>query len=54
MPVTVALGLAGVLDRLLDRAPNHKLPAENAHRGGHRLAHHRLARAGSETAQRAA
>ena len=54
MPVAVALGLAGVLDRLLDRAPDDELAAEDAHRGGHRLAHHRLARAGDETAQSAA
>ncbi len=54
MPVAVALGLAGVLDCLLDRAPDDELAAEDAHRGGHRLAHHRFAGAGGETAQRAA
>ncbi len=54
MPVAVALGFAGALDRLLDRAPDDELAAEDAHRGGHRLAHYRLAGAGGETAQRAA
>ena len=54
MPVAVALGFAGVLDRLLDRAADDELAAEDAHRGGHRLAHDRLAGAGGETAQRAA
>ncbi len=54
MPVAMALGHAGVLDRLLDGAPDNELAAEDAHRGGHRLTHHRLARAGGETTQRAA
>ena len=54
MPVAVALGFAGVLDRLLDGAADDELAAEDAHRGGHRLAHDRFAGAGGETAQRAA
>ena len=54
MPIALALGFAGALDRLLDRAADDELAAEDAHRCGHRLAHHRLAGAGDEAAQRAA
>ncbi len=45
MAIAVALGGAGALERLLDRAADDELAAEDAHRRGHRLAHHRLARA---------
>ena len=54
VPEAVPLGLAGMPDRLFDRASDDELAAEDAHRRGHRLAHHRLARAGDKTAQSAA
>src|SRR5215831_17163707 len=42
MPITVPLGFAGTLDRLLDRAAYDELTAEDAHCGDDRLAHQRL------------
>ncbi len=51
MPVAVLLGSPRPLERLLDRAPHNELTAEDMHRGGYRLAHHRFARAGNKTAQ---
>ncbi len=54
MAVAAPLGLAGVPGRLLDRASDDELAADDAHRGGHRLAQYRLARASDETAQGAA
>ena len=54
MAIALALGRAGAVERLLDRAPHDELVAEDAHRRGHRLAHHRLARARGEAAQRGA
>ena len=51
MAVALVLGRPRALERLVDRAPHDELAAEDAHRRGHRLAHHRLARAGDEAAQ---
>ncbi len=44
--------LSGAVERLLDRAAHDELPAQDAHRAGHCLPHHRLALAAHDMAQR--
>ena len=51
MTVALPLGLAGALQRLVDRAPHDELAGQDAHRGGHRLPPHRLARPRDKAAQ---
>ena len=52
MAIAAALGGLGALERFVDGAAHHELSGQHAHRRGHRLAHHGLARAREETAQR--
>ncbi len=52
MAIAVALGPLGAVERLLDAAAHDELAGEDAHRRGHCLAHHRLAGAGEQPAQR--
>ena len=51
MPVAVALGGGGAVERLADRAAHDELAPQDAHCRQHRLTHHRLARAGDEAVQ---
>ena len=51
MAVALPLGVAGTVERFLDRPPHDELAGQDAHRRGHRLAPHRLARSRDEAAQ---
>ena len=51
MTIAVLLSGLGAVERLADRAAHDELPPEDAHRRQHRLAHHRLARAGDKAMQ---
>src|SRR3954464_13992546 len=52
MTVALPLGLAGAYQRLVYRASHDELAGQDAHRGGHRLPPHRLARPRDKAAKK--